>query len=462
MKLYNYDKTVYVSGYDESGVCFGDSGGPGLLEFDGIWKIIGVNSSVMSRSEDPCTGAAIQTRVDAYSEWVKKTMTEDAPDCRIDPGFCFCPQACGEDGICNNAYCQTWNCTQVEDCFDDCNHEPVCQARCYVRAAEAALEKIHNIHWCVMQKCSNFSDKDACEKSECGKYVDECRAITEGPLECRDIQDCVSGCDWSDPDCFPSCYESGTGTAQSDFDNLWTCFEHDCTSLPEVTFNQDCGWDNCAMEIEICLPAVDCALIGGDCSPGHACWLSPPAKRDCYPSDGGYEGDPCAMVPLDTRPCWDGLQCVQDGGDSTCRRLCLLDEHCDSGEMCVPYAFDGLSDYGYCDCLDEDGDGFCLLADCDDTDPDVRPSSGERCFDGIDNNCNGEVDESCGPINGGNTEGEVDEGETTRSGCSAAATPASPWLLMLALLALVVVRRRSRGPIDRNADLNGNLESPVT
>lgn len=442
MKIYNYDATVYISGYEEAGVCFGDSGGPGLLQFDGTWKVIGVNSSVMSQSADPCTGAAIQTRVDAYADWVEKVMTEQEPDCLVDPEACFCPQACGSDGICNNAYCQTWNCAQVEQCFDDCDHEPMCQAGCYIRAADSALDKIHNIHWCVMQKCDNYNDKDACEQSLCGQYVDECKAVDEGPLACGDVQDCVQGCDWNDPDCFSSCYESGTGPAQDDYDNLWICFEEDCASMPQVTFVQDCGWDNCAMQIEICMPAADCSLLGGDCSAGKACWFSPTAKRDCFVSDGGQEDDPCAMIPLSTRPCADGLQCVQDGGNSTCRRLCLSDSHCDNGEMCTTYAFEALPDYGYCDCLDEDGDGFCLLADCDDTDPKVRPGGGERCYDAIDNNCDGVTDEGCGPTNPGKTEGEQDEGDMERSGCSASETPGSPWLLLLALLALGAVRFR--------------------
>ena len=51
---------------------------------------------------------------------------------------------------------------------------------------------------------------------------------------------------------------------------------------------------------------------------------------------------------------------------------------------------------------DVDGDGYApnpcgfgLPGDCDDTDPAVNPGAEEVCGDGIDNNCDGVVDEDC-------------------------------------------------------------------
>ena len=49
-------------------------------------------------------------------------------------------------------------------------------------------------------------------------------------------------------------------------------------------------------------------------------------------------------------------------------------------------------DTGTVEYIDADGDGYLSDEDCDDTNASVNPSASELC-DGLDNDCNGEVDD---------------------------------------------------------------------
>jgi hypothetical protein len=53
---------------------------------------------------------------------------------------------------------------------------------------------------------------------------------------------------------------------------------------------------------------------------------------------------------------------------------------------------DGLCDFGD---SDADNDGFLIGPDCNDTDPSINPSVPEQCDDGVDNNCDAQIDEGC-------------------------------------------------------------------
>lgn len=75
----------------------------------------------------------------------------------------------------------------------------------------------------------------------------------------------------------------------------------------------------------------------------------------------------------------------------------------------------GGTDFQFAFCVQPFPGTVLLNGDCDDNEPLTNPNTTEVCGDGIDNNCDGQVDENCGPLelcdgldNDGN--GQIDEG----------------------------------------------------
>jgi hypothetical protein len=104
------------------------------------------------------------------------------------------------------------------------------------------------------------------------------------------------------------------------------------------------------------------ALEGGDCGP-----------VDCNDSN-------VAVNPAAAENCTDGLDNDCDG---------LIDAQDPSAVGCPPV------------CTDSDGDGYaieggaCGAIDCDDSDAAINPGAAEVCGDGVDNTCDGVIDEGC-------------------------------------------------------------------
>jgi hypothetical protein len=66
-------------------------------------------------------------------------------------------------------------------------------------------------------------------------------------------------------------------------------------------------------------------------------------------------------------------------------------------------------------CRDRDNDGATEDVDCNDNNPAIRPGAVEACGDGLDNNCNGTVDEQCAVC----TDADLD-GFFAQAGCNTA------------------------------------------
>ena len=142
--------------------------------------------------------------------------------------------------------------------------------------------------------------------------------------------------------------------------------------------------------------------------PGQPC----PDDLDC---DGTLDGDDCSPY---SGVAWDGAPEVCDGWDNDCDgdvdegfdqdgdgwSTCAGD--CDDGNAAVrPDAVEqcnGVDDTcdGRVDWTsgltphDPDDDGAIGVCDCDHTDPSINPGADELCFTGIDEDCDGVVDEA--------------------------------------------------------------------
>ncbi len=118
----------------------------------------------------------------------------------------------------------------------------------------------------------------------------------------------------------------------------------------------------------------------------------PPPDSD---ADGSPDAEDCA--PLDPT--------IFPGAEETCDGV---DNDCDGD---IDEGYPDTDGDGTLDCLDPcptdpgedlDDDSFCAPSDCDDANPFVNPGQSELC-DGVDNNCDGIVDEGFGDTDGDGT-----------------------------------------------------------
>jgi len=175
------------------------------------------------------------------------------------------------------------------------------------------------------------------------------------------------------------------------------------------TLNPDCGGDDC-----------------NDQDPD----VSPIADEICDNKDNDCDGT-VDNVDVDL----DGYFAATCGGDD-----------CNDFRPTVNPGADEACDGNDTDCnglendVDLDGDGFldanCGGDDCHDGDPNVRPGEPEICNDGLDNDCNGGIDQ-------GNGDDVVADPACTGCNCAVIEAPSDEQpLLALLLVPLAFLRRR--------------------
>lgn len=114
-------------------------------------------------------------------------------------------------------------------------------------------------------------------------------------------------------------------------------------------------------------------------------------------ADGDGYGDPNTAAEFTDRPLGEYISDHTDCDDGNAAVNPGATELCDDG---IDNNCDGKIDTG-CICTDDDSDGYyaeigCGTGkDCNDADAAIHPGVTEVCWDNIDNNCNGLVDEGC-------------------------------------------------------------------
>jgi secreted trypsin-like serine protease len=350
IEIVDIDDASYLSAFGSSGICFGDSGGPGLLQIGGQWRVIGVNSTVAgSGGGDPCRAYYNHMRVDVYAPWIAEVTGAPPPSCVQNPDMCHCAGACKSDGSCDNSVCQVLSCEALYDCLIACDEDMGCQNDCYLRGTAAGQAALDAMFDCFDRQCAALEGEafQQCATAQCQDAIQACMPIATGPQSCAFVNDCIDACAASDQGCPMACYEQGTAEAQRQLDAMYACMNDRCGNIVDASAYRDCLANQCAAEIEACLPPARCDPLGGDCPSGEACAVTLTRAFDCYPSAGLGRGSICAPSST-TLPCADGLVCQRGGFSSYCHALCRSGADCQAGEDCVAPVFEGIDAVGAC------------------------------------------------------------------------------------------------------------------
>ncbi len=223
-----------------------------------------------------------------------------------------------------------------------------------------------------------------CEGVECPEEDTVCsrgRCVPSLADEDGDGAPAFEDCDDTDPAVYPGTMAScstwcGEGTTTCRDGGWTTCTAPiDCACASGAERREECG--SCGVAIRTCADGT-WNRRAGRCD----------ADGECAADTTGVES--CGQCLARTRPCDDGCHWGEWGA---CESIALS-----GGELCNAWDddCDGSVDEGF----DEDSDGTTTCAgDCNDADAAVHPGARDGA-DGIDNDCDGALDED-DPIGGG-------------------------------------------------------------
>lgn len=182
-------------------------------------------------------------------------------------------------------------------------------------------------------------------------------------------------------------------------------------------------------------------------------------SEDC---DDGEDNDLDSAIDCDDDDCWTEALCCDLDGDGVFSTDCLGTDCDDSNSSIYPGApedggsGDGAPDGIDNDCdgdidegtniTDADGDGFTEDdGDCNDNNPEINPDAEEILGNGIDDDCDGQIDEDVPEVEpSAEPETSIDEDTKETEGCSCQQSSfgGSHFLSLVLLGSVITLRRR--------------------
>ena len=220
------------------------------------------------------------------------------------------------------------------------------------------------------EACNDFDD-------DCDTFVDEDFDLdSDGHLDDALCGALGSDCDDADP------------AIHDDAPELCDGDDNNCDGLVDEDFDADGdGW----LSLATCPTGDDCDDLDSSVWPG--------ATESCNGTDDDCDGQEDEDFDVDGDGHLDASLCAFGDDCDDTEPMANPDaiESCDGIDNdCDGYVDEGFPDLdgeGGVDCLDDDGDGWSEDdGDCDDTEPLASPGQLEL-QDGIDNDCDGEIDE---------------------------------------------------------------------
>ena len=271
--------------------------------------------------------------------------------------------------------------------------------------------------------CDGKTDEElgtlSCGKGICYHVLAAC--LGGVPQECNPFQGAQpEACDGADNDCNGQTDEGlgtstcGKGLCEHSVDNCAGGLPQMCNPLegaaPETCDGADnncdglvdeglgtttCGLGNCQHTVQNCIAGVpqDCDPIEG--GEAESC---DGADNDC----DGLIDEQLGFLTCGTGLCLHTVEACVDGELQDCDPLAgAVDESCDGldnncdGEIDEGFLDTDLDEVPDCIDTDDDNDGDSDVSDCEPLDPDVSHFEDEICFNGIDDDCDADSPDEC-------------------------------------------------------------------